>query len=301
MTDAAPAIATFGLGKRYAGSHKFALKQLNLNIMPGEIYGFLGPNGAGKSTTIRLLMNFIQPTQGHAVIGNKNVVEDSVEIKRRIGYLAGEVTIYPKMTGHQFLSYMAVLQPPKRKGFAIALAKTFQLDLNQKIGALSKGNRQKVGIVQAFMHEPEILILDEPTAGLDPLMQEAFFELIRGLRRHGVTIFFSSHNLNEVQKICDRVGFIRAGKLIAEQAISDFAQVATQTYSVSFAGPAPLAELKQIPRAKVQANTSRHVTIQIKGELKPFFALLARHKVTSLDRQEANLEDEFLRFYRGDH
>ncbi len=299
MTDAAPAIATFGLGKRYAGSEIFALKNLNLNIMPGEVYGFLGPNGAGKSTTIRLLMNFIQPTDGHALINNKNVVSDSVEIKRGIGYLAGEVTIYPKMTGRQFLDYMAALQPPKRKNFVSELAKTFQIDLSQKIGALSKGNRQKIGVLQAFAAEPEVLILDEPTASLDPLMQEAFFELIYSSRDRGATIFFSSHNLSEVQKICDRVGFIRAGKLIAEQSIADLSSLASQTYSISFAEAVPLADLRRLPKTKVTAHSPHHAVVQIKGDLRPLFMMLARHKVTSLERHEDSLEDEFLRFYKG--
>lgn len=299
MTDGAPAIATFGLSKRYAGSDKYAVKKLNLNIMPGEVYGFLGPNGAGKSTTIRLLMNFIQPTEGHAVIKNKNVVTDSVEIKRDIGYLAGEVTIYPKMTGRQFLDYMQALQPPKRKGFVSELAKTFQVDLSQKIGALSKGNRQKIAVLQTFAAEPEVLILDEPTASLDPLMQEAFFELIHLSRARGATIFFSSHNLGEVQKICDRVGFIRDGKLIAQQSIADLSTQATQTYSISFAETVPLAELRAILKAKVMSHSPHHTVIQMKGDLKPLFMTLARHKVTSLERREDNLEDEFLRFYKG--
>lgn len=298
--DEAPAIATFGLGKRYATSDKFAVHDLNLNILPGEVYGFLGPNGAGKSTTIRLLMNFIQPTEGHALIQNKNVVSDSVEIKQTIGYLAGEVTIYPKMTGRQFLDYMLALQPPKHKDFANQLAKTFQIDLKQKIGSLSKGNRQKIGILQAFAAEPEIFILDEPTGGLDPLMQEAFFELIHHSKARGATIFFSSHNLSEVQKICDRVGFIKDGRLIAEQTIGDLSNQAIQTYAVTFADTVPMAQLRTIPKSKITAHTSHHATVQIKGDLKPLFMVLAHHKVVGLERREESLEDEFLRFYKGD-
>lgn len=297
--DSAPTIATFGLGKRYAGSERFAVRDLNINILPGEVYGFLGPNGAGKSTTIRLLMNFIQPTEGHALIQNMNVVNESVEIKRTIGYLPGEVTIYPKMTGRQFLDYMLALQPPRRKDFTGQLAKTFQIDLKQKIGALSKGNRQKIGILQAFATEPDVLILDEPTGGLDPLMQEAFFELIHQTRGRGATIFFSSHNLSEIQKICDRVGFIKDGRLIAEQTIGDLSNQATQTYGITFADVVPLAQLRTIPKSKVTTHTPHHATVQIKGDLKPLFAVLARHKVIGLERREESLEDEFLRFYKG--
>lgn len=299
MSHDAPVIATFGLGKRYAGSDKYALKDLNLNIMSGKVYGFLGPNGAGKSTTARLLMNFIQPTEGHALVKDLNVVSQSEQLKKTVGYLPGEIALYNKMNGRQFLAYMTQLQPPKRKGYPLELARLFQVDLGMKIGQLSKGNRQKIGLIQAFMHEPEVLILDEPTGGLDPLMQEVFFELVRGSKARGATLFISSHNLSEVQKVCDQVGFIRAGRLIAEQTISELASQAMQTYNISFADDAPLAELGRIKGAQVRANTPRHVTVKIKGELKPLFLTLARHKVNGLEREEINLEEEFMRFYSG--
>lgn len=296
--DQAPTIATFGLGKRYAGSSNYAVKNLSLNILPGEVYGFLGPNGAGKSTTIRLLMNFIQPTDGHALINNLNVVSESEKLKKAVGYLSGEIALYNKMNGQQFLAYMGQLQPPKRRTHARQLADLFQVDLSMKIGQLSKGNHQKIGLIQAFMHDPQVLILDEPTGGLDPLMQEVFFELVRDCKARGATLFISSHNLSEVQKVCDRVGFIRAGKLIAEQTISELSSQAVQTYNISFAGDAPLAQLRRIPGVKVKANTPRHVTLKIKGDLKPLFLTLARHKVNALEREEINLEEEFMRFYR---
>lgn len=299
MIDGAPAIATFGLGKRYSGSDKYAVKELNLNIMPGEVYGFLGPNGAGKSTTIRLLMNFIQPTDGHALVKNLNVVSESEQVKKTVGYLPGEIALYSKMRGRQFLAYMAQLQPPKRKGYLVELARLFQVDLGMKIGQLSKGNRQKIGLIQAFMHEPEVLILDEPTGGLDPLMQEVFFELVRQAKGRGATFFISSHNLSEVQKICDRVGFIRDGQLIAEQTIGELSDQTLHTYNISFFQDSPMAELRRIPGVKVKANTPRHVTLSLKGDLKPLFVVLARHKVISLERQEINLEEEFLKFYKG--
>ncbi len=299
MIDATPAIATFGLGKRYAGSDRYAVKNLDLNIMPGEVYGFLGPNGAGKSTTIRLLMNFIQPTDGHALVKDLNVVSESKEVKKIVGYLPGEIALYNKMEGRQFLAYMAQLQPPKRKEYIRELSKLFQVDLSMKIGQLSKGNRQKVGLIQALMHEPEVVILDEPTGGLDPLMQEVFFELVRTGKKQGTTFFISSHNLSEVQKICDRVGFIRNGKLIAEQSIKELSAKTTQTYNISFGEDSPLVDLRQIPGARIKINTPRHVTIEIKGDLKPLFQTLARHKVVGLDYQEANLEEDFLRLYRG--
>jgi len=297
-TSAKPAIETFGLSKQYAKGDDFALRKLNITIMPGEVYGFLGPNGAGKSTTIRLLMNFIQPTEGHAHIHGLNVVDDSVVIKEKVGYLPGEFAFYPNLTGRQFLEYMSELMPPKRKSHKDQLARLFDVPLSRRLNALSKGNRQKIAVIQAFMAEPDVLILDEPTSGLDPLMQEVFFEQVRAAKARGATIFFSSHNLNEVQKICDRVGFIRDGELIAEQTISELSKSAVQTYHISFATDSPIADLKRLKGVKVSSNTARHVTVKIKGDLRPLFALLSKCQVNAIDREEIDLEEEFLRYYK---
>lgn len=293
------AIAAYNLGKRYQGVKKYAVRGLDFDIKNSEVYGFLGPNGAGKTTTIRMLMNFIQPTQGEAKILDLDTVNDSVEIKAKVGYLSGEIAFYSKMKGRQFLEYMNELQSPKRPNYLRELIRLFQFDASQKIGQLSKGNRQKLGIIQAFMHEPEVLILDEPTGGLDPLMQEAFYELVRQTKARGATLFISSHNLSEVQKMCDRIGFIREGKLIAEQTIADFSKESTQVYDISFANDAPLTELKRIKNARITAHTPRYVTVKLKGDLTPLLSTLARYKVNSLDRRESALEEEFLAFYRG--
>jgi len=295
-----PAIIIKGLGKKYSGSDSFALHDLSLQVMPGEVYGFLGPNGAGKTTTIRLLLNFIQPTEGSAQILGKDIVKDSVAIKKSVGYLAGDIALYSKMTSRLFLEYMAELQHPKNKKNALELASRFDVNLNMKIRELSKGNRQKIGIIQAFAAEPDILILDEPTAGLDPLKQEEFFKLIAESKRRGASVFFSSHNLAEVQKICDRVGFIREGKLIAEQTIADVAAVAARTFDITFVDEAPKSELRSVPGAKVESGSGHHVTVHVKGELSPLFRVLAKHKVASINQREVSLENEFLHFYRGD-
>ena len=294
------AIAAYNLSKRYAKAHKYAVRGLDFDIKNGEVYGFLGPNGAGKTTTIRMLMNFIQPTLGEAKILDLDTVTNSVEIKSKVGYLSGEITFYNKMTGRQFLRYMEELHPPKNGSYLRQLIRLFEFNTGQKIGELSKGNRQKLGIIQAFMNQPEILILDEPTGGLDPLMQEAFYELARQTKSRGATLFISSHNLGEVQKMCDRVGFIRAGRLVAEQTIGDFTKQSTQVYDISFAKDAPLTELKRIKDAAVKVHTPRYVTVKLKGDLTPLFNVLARHSVHSLDRRESSLEEEFLRFYKGD-
>lgn len=298
MSAVTPAIETISLSKCYTKGDGFALQKLNLTIMPGEIYGYLGPNGAGKSTTIRLLMNFIQPTEGHARILGLNAVGDSVEIKKSVGYLPGEFAFYPDLTGRQFLTYMADLLPYRRKDNAALLARLFEVPLDRRLGTLSKGNRQKIGVIQALAGEPDVLVLDEPTSGLDPLMQEVFYEQIRAAKARGATIFFSSHDLSEVQKICDRAGFIRGGKLIAEQTIGQLSRSAVQTYHISFVGDAPLAELKRIRGLKVTSNTPRHVTVKVTGDLRQLFGLLSKCQVHSIDRREIDLEEEFLRFYR---
>lgn len=285
------------LSKRYPGTKVYSLTELSLSVQPGEVYGFLGANGAGKSTTIRTLLNFIQPTGGYATILGKDVVKDSVAIKRHVGYLAGDVALYRNMTGAQFLKYMGALQPAKDPKYVRELVRAFEADAGKPLQNLSKGNRQKFGLIQAFMHEPEVLVLDEPTSGLDPLMQEVFFKLVREARTRGASIFVSSHNLSEVQRMCDRVGFIRAGKLVAEQSIAELTATAAQTFDVTFASPAPLEHLQRL-RGKVKVLTPHRITIHIQGDLAPFLQLLGRSQVTRLDKPEVNLEEEFLQFYR---
>jgi ABC-2 type transport system ATP-binding protein len=292
----APAIAIKKLSKQY-GAKEYALHNVTLNVQPGEVYGFLGPNGAGKSTTIRCLLNFIQPTSGTATVVGKDIVNDSVAVKERVGYLSGEVALYSRMTGQEFLRYMAALQPLKRPNYLKALTRTFRAELNKPIEQLSKGNRQKIGLLQAFMHEPEVLILDEPTSGLDPLMKQEFFNLVRIHRARGATIFLSSHDFSEVQHMCDRVGFLRAGKLVSEQTIADLVQKAAHTYTIMFAGPPPIAELKRIKGAAIEPYNDTHVRVSLEGELTPLMRVLARYRVMRLDQQEVDLEDQFLRFY----
>jgi ABC-2 type transport system ATP-binding protein len=296
--DDADAIVLDKLSKRYGRSGALALDKVSLNVKRGEVYGFLGPNGAGKSTTIRTLLNFIQPTCGSATILGYDIVRDSVALKRHVGYLAGEVALYNRMTGKQFLEYMAELQPLKRRNHLNELARTFDADLTKPIETLSKGNRQKIGIIQAFMHEPEVLILDEPTSGLDPLMQEAFYKLVRSSCDRGAGVFVSSHNFAEVQRMCDRVGFIREGKLVAEQTLADLAAQASHTFKLTFRDEAPAHKLAQIKSSQVTSHDDHHVTVSLQGELTPLFALLAQHHVTRLEQQEVNLEQQFLRFYR---
>lgn len=291
-------IALDRLSKRYHGAKVYSLQDVTLQVDEGEVYGFLGANGAGKSTTIRTLLNFIQPSGGTARIMGYDIVKDSVAVKRHVGYLAGEVALYDRMTGKEFLAYMASLQPIKTKGYVAELTKRFQADTSKPLGNLSKGNRQKFGLIQAVMHEPEVLILDEPTSGLDPLMQEEFFRLIRESKARGASVFVSSHNFAEVQRMCDRIGLLREGKLVAEQTLADLATKAAHTFTLTFADQAPVHDLQHVPHAHVTTHDDHHLTVSVEGELTPLLRILAQHHVTRLEQQEVNLEEEFLRFYK---
>lgn len=289
------------LSKKYRVANSYALRNLSLHVDAGEVYGFLGPNGAGKSTTIRTLMNFIQPTNGSATILGHDIVRDSVAIKQNVGFLAGDGASYPKMTGKQYLEYLGELQPPTSKAYRQELAKRLQATLNKPLGSLSRGNRQKISIIQAFMHQPKVLILDEPSSGLDPLMQEVFYELVAESKARGSAVFMSSHILGEVQKVCDRVGIIRSGKLIAERDIAEMAKEAAQTFDLTFKQDAPLTELKKLPCVqKLIATNPRNVTLHVGGDLSPLFALLGQHSVIKIDTRALDLEEAFMHYYQED-
>lgn len=291
------AILCKSLSKRYKGTDFYALHDLDLNIKAGEIYGFLGPNGAGKSTTIRTLMNFIQPTEGTAAIMGKDIVEDSVAIKRSVGYLSSDMAMYGKMTGHHFLDYMSKLQGDGDPAYKRELVKRFQPELDKKLGDLSRGNKQKVGIVQAFMHQPDILIMDEPSSGLDPLMQEAFYDLLKESAGRGAAVFMSSHILSEVQRICDRVGIIRRGKLIVERDIREMAKEAAHTFNITFAKKPALAKLKAVKGVEVSSHDGNSVRVHLHGEVAPLLKELSKHDVVRLDAHQLDLEEIFMRFY----
>ena len=286
------------LSKKYPGTSVFAINDISLHVGTGEVYGFLGANGAGKSTTIRTILNFIQPSGGTASVCGLDSVKDSTRVKRHIGYLAGEVALYDRMTGKEFLGYMDELQPIKTKGYTAELVKRFAADTKRPLGELSKGNRQKFALIQAVMHEPDVLVLDEPTSGLDPLMQEEFFRLVSESKARGAAVFVSSHNFSEVQRMCDRIGFIRAGKLVAEQTLAELANKASHTFTLTFADTAPVQELRKLPHINLTVHDDHHLTLSFEGDLAPLFQLLGRHHVLRLEQQEVNLEEQFMRFYK---
>lgn len=297
-SDAIPSVKINKLSKQYPGVDRFSLKNLSLQLYPGEVYGFLGPNGAGKSTAIRTLMGFIKPTSGSATINGYDIDTQSLQVRQSVGFLSGDLALYPKMTGRQYISYLSELQGSCDKQYTRMLAKRLQANLDRPLGELSRGNRQKIGIVQAFMHKPSILILDEPTSGLDPLVQETFFELIREAKQRQATIFMSSHVLSEVQKICDKVGIIREGELIAEKDISEMAYDASQTFDIVFSKTAPLVDLKKIKGIKIVSHSNSQVRVHINGKLSNLFAVLAQHEVRSIDAHNLDLEEAFIHFYK---
>ena len=292
-------IVTSSLSKRYHGAPTFAFKDLSLRVASGEVYGFLGPNGAGKTTTIRTLLGFLQPTAGQATICDLDIVKDSVQVKSHVGYLSGDVALYQKMTGGDLLKHLQSLQPLKHADYFTELVRDFEVDLNKPIGELSRGNKQKIGLLQALMHEPEVLILDEPTTGLDPLMQEVFYKHITISKQRGVAVFLSSHNLSEVQHMCDRAGIIRSGKLVKELAVSELDNVGAQRFTITFAGEAP-RELANLPGVILINLEGHQATVQASKDLRPLLAYLSTKPVTRLANDMASLEDEFLQFYEDD-
>ena len=289
------------LTKYYDHEKVAALDNLSFEIKPGEVYGYLGANGAGKSTTIRLLLNFIQPSAGSATIGGLDIVKDSVQVKKQVGYLAGDVALYPKTTGRELLNYLAALQGGVDNEYRRKLEKRFEAETQKPITALSKGNRQKIGILQALMHQPDVLILDEPTSGLDPLMQEAFYDSIREARDRGAAVLMSSHNLAEAQGLCDRIGIIKHGKLIREQSLGDDTELGKPVFRIVLADPKALSQVKKAPHLKFLSQEGSNIAlVQSDGTLASALKSLSQFELRDLTTQQLSLEDEFIEFYGSD-
>ncbi|HSX42618.1 MAG TPA: ABC transporter ATP-binding protein [Candidatus Saccharimonadales bacterium] len=290
-------IATSKLTKYYGHAETAALDNLSLSVDAGEVYGYLGANGAGKSTTIRLLLDFLQPSSGSARICGLDTVRDSVAVKRHVGYLAGDVALYPNVTGHELLDYLGTLQGRVDHTYRTKLEKRFQAEVDKPIGALSKGNRQKIGILQAFFHQPDVLILDEPTSGLDPLMQEAFYETVREASGRGAAVLMSSHNLAEAGALCNRIGIIKHGKLIHEQTIGATTELAKTTFRVTLKDPADISKLHKTPHLTFLSSENGVALVQASGTIAQALKSLSAFDIRELTTQQLSLEDEFLDFY----
>ena len=293
MADAA--ISTEGLIKDYGPTR--ALAGLDLEVRTGEVYGFLGPNGAGKTTTIRLLVDLIRPTSGRAVVLGLDPRNDGVALRRRIGYLPGDFVVYGHQTGVELLTYLGNL----RGGVAAArideLAQRLDLDLSLRIRTLSKGNRQKVGVAQAFMHDPELLVLDEPTSGLDPFLQHEFSALTQEACREGRTVFMSSHVMSEVQQTADRVGIIREGRLVAVESVEDLRERSMRKVEIRFEDPVRAQDFVGLPGVSDLRVEGSLLNCRLDGRADALVKEAARHTIVTLSVEEADLEELFFHYY----
>ena len=292
------AIVTEGLTKYYDGRR--GIVDVALEVRAGEVFGFLGPNGAGKTTTIRLLLDLIRPTAGRARVLGLDVREESLEIRRRVGYLPGELALWERMTGAELLAFLGELRGGVDRRFVAELAERLDCDLSARIGSLSHGSKQKVALIQAFMHRPELLILDEPTTGLDPLMQEEFQRMVAEVRAEGRTVFLSSHILREVERTCDRVGIIREGRLVAVEDVGDLRARELRVLDLHFAGPVPASAFQGLPGVQEVEAKGDGVRLTVAGPLDAVVKAAARYEVVDLTSHEPSLEEIFLRFYGDD-
>jgi len=273
------------------------VEDLNLEVEEGEIFGYLGPNGAGKTTTIRLLIGNINPTRGKVCLLGHRISPHSFAWKKDIGYIPGELSLYGDLTGEEFLRYFAYLRGGVDWNYVKSLVQRFDLDLYKPISTYSHGNRQKLGIIQALMHKPKLLILDEPTLGLDPLMQQEFYKVMEEVKGEGRTVFISSHILPEVEKICDRVGIIKDGHLIVVENIQSLKAKAMRRAEVVFAEEVNREEFMNLPGVNDLQIEGKTLRCLLKGEPNAFIRTLARYNIASLRVQDASLEEIFLTFY----
>lgn len=285
------------LTKRYGKSR--GIEDLTLSVRKGEIFGFLGPNGAGKTTTIRTLLDLLHPTSGSAKIFGLDSRMDSIAIRARTGNLPGDFAFEDRVTGHQLLRLFANLRGMSDLGSAADLADRFKADLSKPLRELSRGNRQKIGLIQALFHEPDLLILDEPTGGLDPLMQEEFLTVVAEHRDRGATVFLSSHDLAEVERICDRVGIIRAGRLAAVESVSEMREHAYRDVVVRFAEPVSLADFEALPEIEQIVVSDDTLSFRSLGGLDAAIKAIASHSVIDIEIKRPTLEELFLTYYDG--
>jgi len=292
-------IETHRLSKRYGSAR--GIEDLSLTVEQGEVFGFLGPNGAGKTTTIRTLLNLLHPTAGSAAIFGLDSRRDSHAIRARLGNLPGDFAYDERMTGREMLQFFAALRGVPSLARAQDLAERFEADLSRPLRELSRGNRQKIGLIQALFHDPELLILDEPTSGLDPLMQEEFLKLLAEHRDRGGTVFLSSHVLDEVERACDRVGIIRAGRLIAVEDVQEMRGRAARDVTVRFVAPVAVTELEHVAGVQDISFDGTTMRFRVHGDLDPAIKAIAQHGVRDLEVTRPALEELFLTYYDHGH
>ncbi len=290
-----PVIHTESLTKYY-GRHR-GIIDVDLVVNQGEVFGFLGPNGAGKTTTIRILLDHIRPTSGRASVFGIETTNDPVAIHRRVGYLPGEFNLYDGLTGGQTVEYFANLRGGVDPTFRRDLIERLDLDPSRRYREYSRGNKQKVALVAALQHRPDLLILDEPTAGLDPLVQHSFFELLRGAASEGRTVFLSSHIISEVERVCGRVAIIRDGRIVKIDTVDALRRMAVHQVELRFAAPVAASEFERIDGVSQLNADGEVLRMQVEGPIGPVIAAAGRHELLEVVSREPNLEDVFLAHY----
>jgi ABC-2 type transport system ATP-binding protein len=290
----APAIQTFGLSKSYGPV--LALDGLQLTVEQGDIFGFLGPNGAGKTTTIRLLLDFIRPSGGRAEVLGHDTQTESLAVRRRVGYLAGDVSLYESMTGEGLLKMLDDLRGGGCLEYSRNLADRLDLALHRRIGEHSSGMRQKLALVAALMPQPELLILDEPTKGLDPLVQQELYAILNEERERGCTVFLSSHNLAEVERVCNHVGIVREGKLAAVEDVDAIKHKKVRILTLTFSRPVPRDAL-QMEGVEIRSLDGNHAELAVLGHVPDILRRLVELPIEDLEFPEATLEETFMKYY----
>jgi beta-exotoxin I transport system ATP-binding protein len=291
------AIETERLTKTYGRNP--GIRDVDLVVNEGEVFGFLGPNGAGKTTTIRTLLNFLRPTSGRARVFGMDTRRESVAVRARVGNLPGEFALEDRMSGEKLLRYFARLRGVKDLGYAHELAERLGADLRRPMRRLSRGNKQKIGLVQAMFHRPPLLILDEPTGGLDPLVQEEFLEIVGEVRAEGRTVFFSSHVLSEVERVCDRVGIIRGGELVTVETTETLVNKAFRHMSLTFESPVDPRPFEALPGVRNLKADGPRLSFTLYDNLDEVVKLAARHRLVNMDYERPSLEEIFLTYYGG--
>ncbi|MEV6982273.1 ABC transporter ATP-binding protein [Sphaerisporangium sp. NPDC051017] len=289
-------VETEGLTKFYG--KRRGLEDLSLQIRPGEVFGYLGPNGAGKTTTIRMLLDVIRPTRGVVRVFGASPRDASV--RRRIGYLPGELALEGREKAGEYLRFLASVRGGVAAGRIEGLAERLEADLSVTMGRLSKGNKQKIGLIQAFMHEPELLVLDEPTSGLDPLVQQEFLAMVREARAAGGTVLMSSHVLAEVEHVSDRVGIVRAGRLVAVEDVVALREKAVRRVEFHFDAPVPEEAFRDLPGVRDLKVEGASVSCTIDGRPDALIKAAARFTVVHMVSAEPDLEEIFLTYYSED-
>jgi len=288
-------IETERLTKSYGASR--GIVDLDLEVDGGEVFGFLGPNGAGKTTTIRTLLDHLRPTSGRARVFGVETTADPVAIHRRIGYLPGEFTLYDRLTGGQTIEYFGNLRGGVDPAYRASLVERLDVDPSRRFKEYSKGNKQKIGLVVALQHRPELLILDEPTSGLDPLVQQAFYGLVREAKAEGRTVFLSSHVLSEVERTCDRVAIVREGRLVRTGRVDTLRDLAHHQVELRFADAVPTAEFAALPGVSDVVVEDHTLRLRVAGPMTPVLQAAARHEPLDFLSREPSLEESFLAEY----